>query len=153
MYNFNRTHFCDINILKERNFLVHCKSKLYAVHYDQSCAGSRINEGYDDHQTYCGHVEASMFLSRNFAVLHLHFTSWDISTILIVQTDQLQLHGPKFTLGYIQCFTLNSFHFEPVTTLLWLYTCHITIFFSSIYHCNRPFIIPECVSTLFNFWV
>jgi hypothetical protein len=108
MYNFNRTHFCDINILKERNFLVHCKSKLYAVY----------NEDYDDHQTYCGYVGASMFLSRNFVVLHFHFTSWDISTILIVQTDQLQLLGPKFMPGYIQCFTLNSFHFEPVTTLL-----------------------------------
>jgi hypothetical protein len=50
---------------------------------------------------------------------------------------------------------LNSFHFGPLIILTGLQTCHTTIplVLSNLSFCNRPYIIPQCGSTLFNFWV
>jgi hypothetical protein len=96
MCQFRRTNCCEINILQKATSWFNCKLELYAVYFDQARTDRGINGGNDDLQTYCGYAEASMFLPRIIAVVHLHFTSSDISKITIRNFMGLNLHWGIF---------------------------------------------------------
>lgn len=143
MYQFKRKNCCEINILQKATSWFNCKLELYTVHFDQARTDRGIYGSHDDHQTYCWYAEASMFLPRIIAVVHLHFTSFDVSKITSCNFLGLNLHWDIFNFSPWILFTMGQW-----------WSCHtIPLVLSNLSLCNRPYIISQCGSTLFNFWV